>query len=194
MSLPLVTILVVVLCQFGFIAIFAFRKRPADQTTERKRDAAARNGILLESIAYAVVWMTGRGQNTTIVPMSFPVQIAVSAFAIGLAVISVWFVHQAVRVLGKQWAYAARVVEGHQLITHGPYGIVRHPIYSGMFGLLIAVGLAHSRWWAFLFGVILFLIGTMIRIRSEEKLLRETFGAEFDAYARRVKAVVPGVV
>jgi protein-S-isoprenylcysteine O-methyltransferase Ste14 len=44
----------------------------------------------------------------------------------------------AVCALGKQWSIAARVVEGHELITDGPYRIVRHPIYAGMLGLLVA--------------------------------------------------------
>ena len=74
----------------------------------------------------------------------------------------------------------ARVVDGHELITQGPYGIVRNPIYLGMFGLLLATGLAVSRWQGLLAGMTLFLIGTELRIRSEEKLLREAFGAKFD--------------
>jgi protein-S-isoprenylcysteine O-methyltransferase Ste14 len=63
-----------------------------------------------------------------------------------------------------------------------------------MFGMLLATGLAVSYWIGLTIAVILFAIGTMIRVRSEEKLLREAFGAEFDAYARRVAAVVPFLV
>jgi protein-S-isoprenylcysteine O-methyltransferase Ste14 len=99
----------------------------------------------------------------------------------------------AVRALGKQWSYVARIVEGHKLITQGPYGFVRNPIYLGMFGMLLATGLAISRWWALPIAVAVFLVGSWIRIRSEERLLRESFGAEFDDYARRVPAVFPRV-
>jgi protein-S-isoprenylcysteine O-methyltransferase Ste14 len=41
--------------------------------------------------------------------------------------------------------------------------------------------------------IVIFLIGTFVRIRSEEKLLRATFGAQFDDYARRVPAFLPGL-
>lgn len=99
----------------------------------------------------------------------------------------------AVRALGKQWSYVARIVEGHKLITQGPYGFVRNPIYLGMFGMLLATGLAISRWWALPIAVAVFLVGSWIRIRSEERLLRESFGAEFDDYACRVPAVFPRV-
>jgi protein-S-isoprenylcysteine O-methyltransferase Ste14 len=42
-------------------------------------------------------------------------------------------------------------------------------------------------------GLLLFGIGTVIRVRSEEKLLRAAFGKEFDDYAKRVPAVLPGI-
>jgi protein-S-isoprenylcysteine O-methyltransferase Ste14 len=41
--------------------------------------------------------------------------------------------------------------------------------------------------------VALYLLGTWIRVRSEEALLRGAFGAEFEEYARRVPAVIPGL-
>jgi len=57
--------------------------------------------------------------------------------------------------------------------------------------MLLATGLAISHWIALLVGSAVFVMGTMIRVRSEEKLLREAFGAGFDLYAREVPAVVP---
>lgn len=94
-------------------------------------------------------------------------------------------------MLGKQWTYEARVIEGHELIREGPYAVVRNPIYLGMFGLMMATGLAYTTWWAGLTAVVSFLVGNQIRIHSEEKLLHETFGAEFDEYAVRVPAFFP---
>jgi len=104
---------------------------------------------------------------------------------------SVWFVSTAIRTLGKQWSLAARVLEGHKLVTEGPYRIVRNPIYTGMFGMLLATGLAISHWIALLIAIVVFAVGTVIRVQSEEKLLREVFGAEFEAYKHRVPAVLP---
>jgi protein-S-isoprenylcysteine O-methyltransferase Ste14 len=98
-----------------------------------------------------------------------------------------------VRALGKQWSLTARVTEGHRLVIEGPYRIVRNPIYTGMLGMLLATGFAFSRWPALVVGVVVFITGTMIRVRSEEKLLRETFGEEFEAYAKRVPALIPGL-
>jgi protein-S-isoprenylcysteine O-methyltransferase Ste14 len=40
----------------------------------------------------------------------------------------------------------------------------------------------------------LYMAGTLIRVREEERLLRAMFGAAFDAYAARVKRFVPGLL
>jgi protein-S-isoprenylcysteine O-methyltransferase Ste14 len=42
--------------------------------------------------------------------------------------------------------------------------------------------------------IVVFAIGTFIRVRSEEKLLRELFGSVFDEYARKVPAVIPFLI
>ena len=99
----------------------------------------------------------------------------------------------AVRTLGKQWAVSARLVEGHRLVTDGPYSYVRNPIYTGMFGMLIATGLAMEHFIALIAAVIIFGVGMVIRVRSEERLLRDAFGQEFHDYAERVPAVLPGI-
>jgi protein-S-isoprenylcysteine O-methyltransferase Ste14 len=85
------------------------------------------------------------------------------------------------------------VLEGHKLVTEGPYGIVRNPIYAGMFGMLIATGLATSQFAYLVVATAVYRLGTTIRIRSEEKLLREAFGEQFREYERLVPALLPRV-
>jgi protein-S-isoprenylcysteine O-methyltransferase Ste14 len=63
-----------------------------------------------------------------------------------------------------------------------------------MLGMLLATCVATSYWIAVPFAVAVFIAGTLVRARSEEKLLRETFGGEYDAYARRVRAFIPGLL
>jgi protein-S-isoprenylcysteine O-methyltransferase Ste14 len=119
--------------------------------------------------------------------------IVFAVLTVAIAAGSGWLIETAIRTLGKQWALRARLVEGHKLITVGPYAYVRNPIYTGMFGMLIATGLAMQHWIALIVAIILFAVGTVIRVRSEEKLLRSAFGKEFDDYAARVPAVLPGI-
>jgi protein-S-isoprenylcysteine O-methyltransferase Ste14 len=120
-----------------------------------------------------------------------PVQAVMALVAVGLAVLTVWLVAQSVRTLGKQWALVAHVVEGHQLITSGPYRIVRHPIYSGMFMIMIATALVISHWLGLIVSTAFYTAGTVWRINIEEKLLIETFGSQYEEYKRKVPAFVP---
>ena len=187
---PTLVFAVVMLSWFAFVIVFLARKQPL-KAPESKRERSSIPGIAFQGAGYAIVWSVYRQPFTKIVPLNKPFEIALGIVTIGLAIGSVWFISAAVRTLGQQWSLTARLVEGHKLVTEGPYRVVRNPIYTGMFGMLLATGLAISHWLGLLSGIAVFVLGTMIRVHSEEKLLREAFGAEFDVYTRKVPAVVP---
>jgi protein-S-isoprenylcysteine O-methyltransferase Ste14 len=188
--LPTLVVAIVVASWFAFgILFFARQKPPA--APESKRERTAIIGIALQGAGYGIVWSVHRPFFSPIVALSKSLEIALAVSTMLVAVGSVWFVSAAIRTLGKQWSLAARLVEGHKLVTEGPYRLVRNPIYTGMFGMLLATGLAVSHWVGLLISIVVYAVGTVIRVRSEEKLLRGAFGAEFDSYARRVPAVIP---
>jgi protein-S-isoprenylcysteine O-methyltransferase Ste14 len=110
-----------------------------------------------------------------------------------LAAGSFTLVFVAIRYLGPQWAVQARTIKGHALVTTGPYGIVRHPIYLGLGGFLVAVGLFFATWWALVAASALYLVGANIRIKAEDALMAAAFGEAFEAYRRRVPALVPRI-
>lgn len=181
---------VVMLCWAVFAAVFLFQKGPPTGA-ESRRDRTAFWPIAIQGVAYAIVWIMRRRPETPLFTSG-----SNSAFgfvAVALAIASVWWVTVSVRTLGKQWAIAARLVEGHKLITNGTYGIVRNPIYAGMLGMLISTGLVVSSWKGLAIGIVLFLIGTRWRVLVEERLLRAQFGGEFEQYCKRVPTLIPGV-
>jgi protein-S-isoprenylcysteine O-methyltransferase Ste14 len=184
----------VIVCWWVFGLTFWLRKRPP-RAQEAKRDWTSLIGLLLQAVGYFFIWFhpLQRREFSPIASGSQAAQWGLAGLTVAIAVASVWLVNAAARRLGKQWALAARLVEGHTLIQDGPYGFVRNPIYTGMFGMLLATGLAAAQWIPLLVAVVLFIAGTYIRIRSEERLLRGAFGAEFEAYARKVPALIPGI-
>jgi protein-S-isoprenylcysteine O-methyltransferase Ste14 len=184
--------LAVVASWFAFVVLFGFYKKPS-KGTNRRRDPVSTLGLLLQMICYFLVWWFPRPSHSPLIAMPKAAEIALGIAAVGIAFGSVWFCLEAIRALGKQWALVAQVMEGHELVAHGPYAIVRNPIYLAMFGMAVATGLAVSRWQALVAGVIVFLVGTEIRIRAEEKLLRGAFGEKFDEYARRVPGFLPRI-
>ena len=189
-ALPTLVFALVMLAWIAFVVVFLARMKPPNAPAS-KRERASIIGIVLQGASFGVVWSVRRHAFSAIVPLSKPFEIALAVFTIAIAVGSVWFISTAIRTLGKQWSLGARLIEGHKLVTEGPYQLVRNPIYTGMFGLLLATGLAVSHWIGLAIAIVVYAIGTVIRVRSEEKLLRGAFGAEFDSYAGRVCAVIP---
>ena len=178
---------------FTFAAIFIFRRHPQAEPT-RKRERTSIIGLVLQSLSYAIVWGAWRRPPSPFIEGSgILLEIVLAILALAIEFCSIWLVLSAIRTLGKQWSLTARVTEGHRLVVEGPYSIVRNPIYTGMLGMLLATGVALSHWPNLLIGIVVFLIGTMIRVRSEEKLLREAFGPQFEAYSSRVRAIIPGL-
>ena len=173
---------------FGTIFLF-MRKRSRGKT--RKADRRSIIAIFIQALAFAIVWMIPRKPFTPFLPVDWHAQYVVAALVVVLVLASLIFVAAAVRTLGKQWSLQARVLEHHELIRHGPYRIVRHPIYTGMFGMIVAGSLAYGHWLGLLIASVVYYFGTIIRIRSEEKLLREQFGSAYQEYARDVPAFIP---
>lgn len=94
-------------------------------------------------------------------------------------------------VLGTMWTAVAAIKESHQLRTAGPYRITRHPIYTGLIGMLLGSMLMGG------FGVwVLYfisgLIALLVKVRSEEHLLKGTFGEQYVHYQQRVPQLLPG--
>jgi protein-S-isoprenylcysteine O-methyltransferase Ste14 len=178
-----------------FAMIFFFgRGRAAPKAKTTARSNTSRVGIAMQMLGYAIIYSVERPFFTPIAAMSKTAEaiLLLAASAIGAA--SIVLCYTAARTLGKQWSMVARIVAGHELVRQGPFSVVRNPIYLAMFGLLIQAGIVVSIWQAILPAVAIFLMGTWIRIREEERILREQFGSQFDDYARSVPAFIPGVL
>lgn len=97
-----------------------------------------------------------------------------------------------VYVLRNRFSGLVAIRSGHRLETRGIYGLVRNPSYLGM--LLTSLG------WVLAFRsiigvllVLLLLVPLVARIRAEERLLREHFGPEYEAYCARTWRLLPGI-
>jgi protein-S-isoprenylcysteine O-methyltransferase Ste14 len=177
----------------GFVVFAAIFVLMAKRSRDKTRKAAPRSiiAIFIQALAFAIAWTIVRKPFTPFLPIDWRAQYFVAAIIVLLVLASLIFVTAAVRTLGKQWSLQARVLEHHELIRRGPYRIVRHPIYTGMFLMLIVSSLAHGHWLGLIIASVVYYLGTVIRIRSEEKLLREQFGREYETYAREVPAFIP---
>ena len=95
-------------------------------------------------------------------------------------------------VLGVMWSGAPAVKQEHQLRTGGPYGVTRHPIYTGMLGMFLGCLLvAGGGRWIVPFPVFLVLLETKLHI--EERLMQAEFPDDYPRYRQRVPQLVPGL-
>jgi protein-S-isoprenylcysteine O-methyltransferase Ste14 len=107
---------------------------------------------------------------------------------VGSTVFTVW----ARWTLGKMWSSVPALREKHELHTEGPYRVTRHPIYTGILGMLfgsaLVVGFGGVVLASLVFGGVF-----LMRIRREEQLMLQTFGEQYVRYQRRVPCLVPFV-
>jgi protein-S-isoprenylcysteine O-methyltransferase Ste14 len=96
------------------------------------------------------------------------------------------------RHIGRNWSATVTIKTGHELVTSGPYAIVRHPIYSGLLLAFAGTALARCEWRGIV-ALLIVLLALWRKLRLEERWMRERFGALYDDYARRVKALIPFV-
>ena len=94
--------------------------------------------------------------------------------------------------LGTSWSVGPVVAGDQRLRTTGPYAITRHPIYTGLLGMLVGTAMAAGLGqWAPLVPV--GLIGMEAKIRMEERLLLSVFPEEYRQYRQRVPQLIPGL-
>jgi protein-S-isoprenylcysteine O-methyltransferase Ste14 len=95
--------------------------------------------------------------------------------------------------LGKNWSGTVTIKQGHELITSGPYALVRHPIYTGLLLAFLGSAIALGDWRA----VLAFVLAAAALLRKlvvEEHWMRQQFGDQYQAYSKRVAALVPFVI
>ncbi len=132
------------------------------------------------------------------------------AFIATLGALLRWRCYQ---TLGRHFTLELSVLKDHELITSGPYSIVRHPSYTGglmtVFGAILSrgshgswlreSGVLHTRVGAALVGLWVFLacglgFGASSRVKEEDAFLRKEFGIEWDRWAARVPyRLFPGI-
>jgi protein-S-isoprenylcysteine O-methyltransferase Ste14 len=93
--------------------------------------------------------------------------------------------------LGRNWSSSPAMKENHELVTSGPYALVRHPIYAGVMLALFGSALIGS-----MFSIGMFIVLSTVfalRLDAEERIMLELFPNAYPAYQKRTKRLVPFV-
>ena len=175
-------------CALSFLtyAVIAERLRAR---VRRGRQTIARGGPLVQYLPF-FIWVPYVVIALRPGP-ELPFPDAVRWIGLALVVAGIGFAIWAARTLGRHFDMEVEVHEGHEVVDRGPFAIVRHPVYFGLGVHLLGACLATGNG-ALIAGTLLGAFPTLyLRASAEEQLLRQSLGAAYDAYARRVPMLIP---
>jgi protein-S-isoprenylcysteine O-methyltransferase Ste14 len=187
-ALNLVAVISLVACWAAFLvtwlatAIFFQSRAPAERKSSWYSSLQI-GTVIVVIVGAAVPRHDWRALNAHVTSLRL-VGLAVLVVATAL---TVW----ARLALGAMWSAAPAVKEDHQLRTSGPYAITRHPIYTGMLGMLLGSALLAGGRWLVAFPV--FLVLLEIKIILEERLMLAEFPEDYPRYRQRVPQLIPGL-
>lgn len=171
-------------CWIAWYLAFVKPTRHSAGQKKAVRAPSSRWGIFLVACAFACEFAFIRTPG-----FHKPALTLIASMVIGPpSVVLAWM---ATRQLDKHWRFEAALSEDHELIKTGPYRWLRHPIYASMLGMLLETGLVNAWWPLLIAGLVLYVIGTEIRVRAEDGLLAARFGEEFTQYKRTAHAYLP---
>ena len=169
------------LTSLTFSTIFLFLVLYFTLTRLPPRDSAEGVGPRLAAVAGTFFMMLLFVLPAT--EISVEMQVFSSVLIIIGTVLSIYCIRQ----LGRSFSIMATARE---LVTEGPYNLIRHPLYGAEVVTIIGLVLARLSPGAVLVGLV-WLALQIRRAQYEEQVLRQSF-PEYEAYARRVPMLLPG--
>jgi protein-S-isoprenylcysteine O-methyltransferase len=133
-----------------------------------------------------LMFANGFGSLSTLFPLLGYLGCLVIVFGITIRLV-------AVATLKRQFTLKVTIIEKHEIVDTGIYGLIRHPAYLGHLASLLGIGLVLGNWVSLMALVVLPLAGMLYRIHVEESALLRCFGPAYQEYASRTKRLLPGI-
>jgi len=95
--------------------------------------------------------------------------------------------------LGLNWSPSLEIREKHELITRGIYGVIRHPMYASQWLVAMATPLLLQNWIAGFLNLLVFIPFYLMRVKAEEQMMLDSFGAQYQEYMKKTGSVLPRI-
>ena len=179
----------------GLFGYYVLRERwtsVADRSRTQHRPTVQRGIRLLVIVAVIFLVVQAFGLARTPFPLTESIQSVLIIFGHLLFWFGAFLVLWARETLGHNWAHAAdyQVIPGQQLVRHGPYRFVRHPIYTALLLIFPGAELALGSWLVVLAVPLFWLLSW--QAGREEALLRRSF-REYNEYAQSLGRFFPKI-
>jgi protein-S-isoprenylcysteine O-methyltransferase Ste14 len=178
------------------IASIAIRV-PHDRVSQETKVAESRRGplenLLLLLVILGMVVLPVLSFTPALSFAAYPPDILRIALGTIAMVASLGIFYRSHRDLGRNWSASLELREGHVLVTNGIYRSIRHPMYTSIFLLAIGQALLLANWIAGPALLVTFTLMFLSRLHSEERMMLDKFGAQYEEYRRRSKRLIPGI-
>lgn len=158
----------------------AYRRKHGETWEGRLEDRPSRLGLYLQG-GLLLVFIPGGGRRPAWLFLMATV------LAVASAVLVRWAFHH----LGAHWRVNTVVTADHQLVTTGPYALIRHPVYTALLGIQLATALILTSWFWAIVSLLIFGFGTEIRVEAEDALLFQRFGEPHTRWKAKTPAWIP---
>jgi len=140
--------------------------------------------------ALIVVLVQPAWMSWALVPLWSWLRWAGAVLGFGALILLVWSHHE----LGRNFSGTLEVRPEQYLVTTGPYSRIRHPIYTALYGIVLAFFLLSANWLVGVFfgGALTAVMVT--RVRKEDALMEATFGGAYRAWAPRTGRFLPPLI
>jgi protein-S-isoprenylcysteine O-methyltransferase Ste14 len=168
-------------------ALYNARHAPSERIRAESTPSTLASAAATFLVVFVIVFF-GRGIAQNLVVDAAWVRF----LGLGVLIASTGFALWARFSLGTSWSVAPEVGGDRRLRTQGPYAVTRHPIYTGLLGMIVGTALLAGLGQAIL-AVVAALIVFLVKVHAEERLLLANFPDEYPAYRHRVPQLVPGL-
>jgi len=177
-----------------FLANLIWVNRSAAWISGRRTSPHA-NRLRIAAIAFACIYLGGSLLyslfTSSVVFLLIPLPDWLRLVMVCVAAAALLQLMWALRELGRNWAPSLSGVRKDTiLVTTGPYGVVRHPIYLGAFIFLAALAIEASNW-VIVIPTLVLLVLLYAQLDDEEVLLIDRFGEEYRRYMKRTPRFIP---
>jgi protein-S-isoprenylcysteine O-methyltransferase Ste14 len=160
------------------------------KSTQRLEPAGSRIlRVVIFLIAFVLLWST-RIPLPWLYFQLWPVGLLPFWLGAAVTITGLLFAVWAREHLGRNWSRSVTIKQGHELITSGPYAVVRHPIYTGILTGFLGMAITISQVRGFVVFLLIFLAFWM-KFRMEEQWMRSQFGEAYATYTHQTAALVP---
>ena len=183
---------------FGFVIYVATRGRFASRTKQNEsmerriglQECVLLPAMLITSLLFPVIYLLT--PLFSFADYELPGWIHWCGLAIMVA--GLWLFWRSHADLGLNWSATLEMRKGHEIIKHGVYRRIRHPMYAAIWLFSIAQALLLNNWlagWAVVFA---FALMYVLRTPVEEQMMRDQFGKDYEDYMAETGRIFPLVM